>query len=279
VQRIAQAEHDVVRDVDHVGDRTHAGGEQPPLEPGRRGCHPNVAERASDVARAAVEVRDLHVDGLLLGAWRIGPRRRRKLLAEECCNLARDAVDREQVGTVVAGLQLEHVLGELEDVGERRSRLGAVLEHEDAAVVDAELELALREDHSVRRLAAELRLLELLAVGKHRAGQCDGDRCPRTEVPRAADDLPRLGVAHVDAAKLQAICVWMLPRLDDLADEVVAEVAVGVGDAAPHDPVDFTTRDHEPPGDLLDRLVERDVFLQPAGGDAHGHGLVALPAA
>jgi hypothetical protein len=63
----------------------------------------------------------------------------------------------------------------------------------------------------------------------------------------------------------------VLARLDDLADEVVAEVAVDVGNAARDDAIDFATRDHEATGDVLDRLVERHVLLQPADGDAQSH--------
>ena len=63
----------------------------------------------------------------------------------------------------------------------------------------------------------------------------------------------------------------MLAGFDDLADEVVAEIPVRVGDAPLHDPVDLAARDDESRGDLLDRLVESDVLLQPADGDTHGH--------
>src|ERR687886_750654 len=53
------------------------------------------------------------------------------------------------------------------------------------------------------------------------------------------------------------------------ADAIQAEVAVLVRHAAPHDPVDLEAREDEPPRDLLDRPVERDVLAQPADRDLH----------
>ena len=152
-------------------------------------------------------------------------------------DLAGEAIDREQVGPVRGRLDLEHVLGEREHVRERRPGLGAVLEHHDPAVVLAELQLALGEDHPVRDLAAELRGLELLAVGEHRARQRDRDLGPGAEVPGAADDLPRLALPHVDLAQLQPVCVRVLAGLEHEPDPVEAEVAVLVRDSAVEDPL------------------------------------------
>ena len=67
VQRRAEREHDVVRDVDDVRDRAHAGGEEPRLQPGRRRADAGVAEDPADVARAALEVLDADVDRLVAG--------------------------------------------------------------------------------------------------------------------------------------------------------------------------------------------------------------------
>ena len=128
------------------------------------------------------------------------------------------------------GLDLEHVVGEREHVRERRPRLEPVAQHHDPAVVGAELELALGEDHPARELAAELRLAErLLGPGQQRARQRDRDRRAGAEVPRAADDLARLALPHVDPAELEPVGVRVLAGLEHLADEEAAEVAVVVG--------------------------------------------------
>ena len=84
----------------------------------------------------------------------------RELGAGQRGDLARDPVDRRQVGPVVERLDLEHVVAERQHVGERRAGLELVGEHHDPAVVGAELELALRQDHPVGHLAAQLPLLD-----------------------------------------------------------------------------------------------------------------------
>ena len=51
---LAQLEHDVVRRVDHVVDRTHAGQEQPLGDPARRRAHGDVVEHRHGEAGAEV---------------------------------------------------------------------------------------------------------------------------------------------------------------------------------------------------------------------------------
>jgi hypothetical protein len=130
-------------------------------------------------------------------------------------------------------------------------------------VVGAEVDLVLGEDHPVGELAAHLALLELEAVREHGAGERDGDRRAGAEVPRAADDLPRLALAQVDLRQLQPIGVRVLDRLEHLADAKEAEVAVGIGDAARLDPLDLGRRDRQPVGQLGQRHLQRDVVPQP----------------
>ena len=60
------------------------------------------------------------------GARVVVPRRRRERRARDGVHLARDAVDAEAVGPVRRDLQLEHVVADRQDVGERRARLQGV---------------------------------------------------------------------------------------------------------------------------------------------------------
>ena len=269
VERAAQREHHVVRHVDDVRDRAHAGADEPGLHPRRRATDLGAGERAADVARAALEVLDADVDLFVAVARRIGARRRRQLAPVERCDLARHAVDREQVGPVGRQLELEHVLAERQHLPQRRSRLGPVLEDEDAAVVLAQLELLLGEDHPARDLAPQLRLLELRPAREHRARKRDRNRCALAEVPRTADDLARLPLPHVDAAELEPVRVRMLPGLDDAADEIVVGVPIRVGDPATKDVLHHRGRDREALRELVGRDVELDVLAQPVERDAH----------
>ena len=70
VQRAAERDHHVVRHVDDVRDRAHAGREDARSQPHRRRADAHVAEEAGEIARAAVPVLD--VDGDLLVDARCG---------------------------------------------------------------------------------------------------------------------------------------------------------------------------------------------------------------
>ena len=126
-------------------------------------------------------------------------------------------------------------------------------------MVLADLELALGEDHPLRRLAPELALLDHEPAGHRRTGEDHGDRGSRAEVPRAADDRARLALPHVDLRQLQLVRVGVLARLEDLADAEVAEVAVDVRHAAAPDVVDLARRNREPLGQLAERHLDRDI--------------------
>ena len=65
VERAAEREHHVVRDVDDVRDRAHAGVPQPRLQPERRLADRDVAEDAADEAQAALGIVDPDADRLV----------------------------------------------------------------------------------------------------------------------------------------------------------------------------------------------------------------------
>ena len=79
--------------------------------------------------------------------------RRRKLEAEERRDLARKAVDGEQIDPVPRRLDVQNRVSEREHIGEWRPRL-RLGEDDDPRVIAPELELALGQDHSARDFAA-----------------------------------------------------------------------------------------------------------------------------
>ena len=164
MQRIAEREHDVVGDVDHVRDRTHAGVGKTCAKPHRRRADRDVAEHPPDVTRAAFEILDTDVDLLVTRETGIAPRRRRQLEVVDRGDLARDPVDRHQVRAVAGRLGEQDVLDERQGVRERRARLPLVGKNHDSRVIGAEFDLVLGEDHPVRRLTAQLGSRELDAV-------------------------------------------------------------------------------------------------------------------
>ena len=272
MERRAEGEHDVVRHVDDIRDGPHAGGNEPCPHPDGRVPDRRALEAAADVARTAVEVIHTDVDRFLADGARVEVRagRRCKLTVRHDGDLPGDAVDRREIRPVEACLDLQHVVHERDDVSERCPGLGAVLEHHDPAVVVPELELALGQDHPARNLPAKLRLAEgLVRPRQSSAGQGDRDRRAGPEVPRAADDLARLALAHVDLAELEPVGVRMLARLEHLADEKETEIAVEVRNAAAHDPVDLAARQDELRRQLVHGHLERDVLAKP--GDRNPH--------
>ena len=268
MQRAAECEHHVVRDVDDVRNRTHPGREQPRLQPRWRLAHLHVTEEAPDVTRAALEILDTDVERLVYSALGVEARHRCELGARQHRHLASDSVDGHQVGPVEEGLDLEDVLTDRQHVGERRARLEVVGEHHDPGVIATELQLALREDHPVGDLASQLALLDReRAAGHDAAGEHDGDRCAGAEIPGTADDRARLAVAHVDLRQLQLVGVRVLGSLEHTTDAKEPEVAVDVRDAAAHDAVDLAAREDELARKLLERPVESDVLAQPGDRD------------
>ena len=267
VQGVAERKHDVVRDVDDVRDRPHSRGEQPGPQPDRRRPDRRSAEEPPDVSRTRFEVLDRDFNGLVGVPLWIGARRRCELQLVERSHLARDPVDGQQIRPVVARLQLEDRIGERQDVREQRSRLEPVRQEHDPAVIGAELDLVLRKDHSVAELPANLALFELQTAWEHCAGQRDADRCARSEVPRSADDLPRVALAQVDLADLQPVRVRVLHGIEHAADTEEPEVAVDVCDADRLDLVELARRDDEAVRELGDRHLDRDVLPQPADRD------------
>ena len=99
-------------------------------------------------------------------------------------------------------------------------------------------ELVLGQDHPVGLHAAQLGHAELRAVGHHRARPRDGHDLPGGDVGRAADDLLRAAVAHVDHAHAEAVGVGVPAGLEHAADdEALERVDAVVVDASTFVPV------------------------------------------
>ena len=99
-------------------------------------------------------------------------------------------------------------------------------------MVVSEADLVLGEDHPARRLPAQLALVERLVEDRQEGTrQRDRDRRARLEVPRAADDLARVPLPHVDLAHAQPVGIRVRLDREHAADEEATEVAVEVRDA------------------------------------------------
>ena len=145
VQRLAEQEQDVVRDVDDVVDGTLADGRKALDHPVGAGAHLAAADDARRVARAALGVLDrdlnLFVDGGCGGVeLEFGRHLRQRIVPVATvhrAHLAGQACDGEAVGTVRGDLQVEHGVGETGILGERDAHRGIFGQDHDAVVVAA----------------------------------------------------------------------------------------------------------------------------------------------
>ena len=250
VHGLAGEEHHEVRDVHDVVDRPLPRRHEACLQPRRRLRDGHVLEQARGEAGAELRSLDLDVEAghrVALGMWIVRPRRRDERRLRGGMHLAREAVDAEAVGTVRRDLELEHVGGDGQHVGQRRAGLQRLGQDHDALVIGADRELVLGEDHPVGLDPAQLRALELRAVGHDRAGRRDGDRLARRHVGRAAHDRGRLACADVDDAHGQAIRVGVALGRQDATDAEVLQRR----DAVRVDAVDLRAGHRQPLAELL----------------------------
>ena len=142
---------------------------------------------------------------------RVVRRRWVELATEEPGDLARETDHRQQVDAIHGRRDVEHLVADRQDVDERRPGRETVGEHHDPGVVVSEADLVLGQDHPARRLTAELALVQRLVEDREERTR-ERDRNGRTglEVPRAADDLARVSLPHVDLADAEPIGVRML---------------------------------------------------------------------
>ena len=203
-----------------------------------------------------------HVAG---AAGVLGPRRRGQRRVRDRVDLARDAVDAQAVRPVRRDLELEHVRGDRQRVGQRRARGQILRQDHDPVVLGADRDLVLGQDHPARLLAAQLGLLELGAVGHDRAGRGDRDGLAGRDVGRAADDLVRLALADVDRADGQPVGVRMALGAQDLADPEELER----GDAVAVHAVDLGAGHRQARRELVRGQAGIDVVVEPEQRQPH----------
>ena len=203
VQRLAEQEQDVVRDVDDVVDGTLADGRKALDHPVGAGAHLAAADDARRVARAALSVLDRDLDLFVNGGCggvelELGRHLRQRVVPVATvhrAHLASQACDGEAVGAVRGDLQVEHGVGETGVLGERDAHRGIFGQDHDAVVVAAQTKLARGAVHAEAGDAAKLGLLDLHVAGQLRAHHGGDDMVALVEILGAADDLQRLGVA------------------------------------------------------------------------------------
>ena len=155
MERLAELEHHIVRDVDRVVDRSHPGRDQSVLHPLRRWSDGHVLEVRRTEPPAPVGILD--PDDEALRVELVAELRDRWLAQRDALHrreLARDTDDAHTVGPI--GLKLEDEDRIAERISQRLAHSQCLVEDEDALVIVAEAELLLGTDHPLAEDAAHL---------------------------------------------------------------------------------------------------------------------------
>jgi len=148
MQRLAQLEHHIVGDVDHVADGALTCQPQAALHPERRGANGDVADQCGTIARAEVRVGDLDLNLALNGRAR-GLHLDGGGVERPACQrryFAGHPEDREAAGQIGRQIDLQHRVPEIVDKGHAH---GSVIgKQHDAGVLVGDLELELGANHA-----------------------------------------------------------------------------------------------------------------------------------
>ena len=262
---LAVLEHHEVRDVDDVVDGPLAGLLQGAPEPLRGRPDPDPLYQTRGIPWAQVGVLDLdgHPAGYERPVLRVGGIGLCDLRAGDGPDLPRYPQNRQAVRPVRRHLGVQYRVAQ--HVHERSAHGHIVVQHEDAAVVFAETQLALRAHHAGRQDAPDLRGLQGLDLARpvaaqHRALAGEGDLLSGRDVRSAADDSGRLAVAQVDRGQAKPVGVRVRVHLQDIPDEHLVAVPASPGLL---DRADLRSGHGEPVGKLTRWEVYRDIPLEP----------------
>ena len=241
MHRLTVLEHDVVCYIDDVVDRAHSGGAEAAAHPHRGGRDPHVFHDGCAVAAAKI-------DGIVLngekGRYPVSDAAELGLLYAERslvrnCALARKSDHGEAVGAIRRDLELNHRVGEVENLLYVFARLGERVEtavrQDEYPVLDSLRHIVQRKpelgdgaEHSLRNRAAELAFLYLDISGEMASVGCDGDERPLGHVGRAGDNLQGIRRSDVDFAYYKFVGIRMGSYLkhtaDDNSGDIVSEL-------------------------------------------------------
>ena len=262
--RTAEAEHQVVGEVDQRRDRALARAGQAILQPLRRRAIGHPADDPAVEGRATLRIvgADLDRAGEAALDTRCGDRLERAEAGGR--EVARDAVDAHAVRPVRGDRHVEHRRRTMV-FGEGRADRCVARQLDDTIVVLAELELAGRTHHPVRFDPAHRGDLEHHAVHRHRgARQAEHADQPGPGIGRAADDLQRIALTGVDRQHLELVGIGVRRCGEDLGDTEAGKPRGGIVN-----PLDLEPDRVECRGDLRDGGRGVEVVLEPGKREFH----------
>ena len=285
VQRLAELQHQVVGHVHGERHRPHAAAGQPDPHPqrgaGLRGEAAHLAQHEPVAGGRVVDPGrvDVRADEVQRPAQqrRIGQRGRGRIgegHAVRAGQLAGQPAHGHRVAAVGRHRDLQHLVAQVRVRHEIRAQRRVGRQHQDAAVIVADGQLAGRADHPLRDVAVRPARADLEPAGQDRPGQRERDPVADGEVGRAADHPGRLvrrsvelRLGHGDPAVPDRLLQpgQLLDR-EHLGDHHAADV---MPDGLQR--LDLQAGGGQPPCHLVhvDRLGQPRVLAQP--GKRHTH--------
>ena len=263
--RLAHLEHHVVRRVDDVADRAHAGGPEAHLDPVGRGSDGRVGHPSSDEPRTELGLLHLHGESPVhrlagFGEDDLRPAERRTRRRRD---FSRQTDQRQGIAAVRFDIDVQDdVAVELREVDAQRRIRG---QDQDAIGVAGQVQLVAGAQHAVADDAHLLGATDLATAGQN--GAREGDRHPlaRGDVRRAADDLERrVAIAEVHRRQAQAVGPRMTLHRHEFTDDDVAPFGAPSLEA-----LDLHPEKGQTLGELLRGQVDVDVVAEPREGDPH----------
>ena len=267
MDRLAGLEHDEVAGVDDIVDRAQADRLEALLQPGRARADLHAGDDVRGVKRAVLAGLDGHLGeevappGRAHGQSGELHRRVNQIAAEPRGQFARHAEMAEGVRPVGCDLDVEHDVTGRQHLVDGGPERGPPVQDQQAGVLAAKAKLVWRTHHAVRKLAADLRLLDFEITGQDGAGQRHEHAVADLVVRRAADNRLHAPVgAHVDGANRELVGIGMRQAGEHLADHDVLERGHPRADHL----LNLETEKRDGMGDFLGGGVERHVLLKPA---------------
>ena len=219
MQRLTVGEHDVVRNVNNVVDRTQADGRQAGLQPLGRLLHLAAGDADAGVTATSLSILDDHVDGEVVvvdgetidrGAMERGLV---AVLAKPGVEIAGNTPVAQCVGTVGGDVHLyEPVALQVIILGGRHTYHSVVRQYDDTVVRRTNTNLVLSTNHAARLHAAQFRLLDdelVVAVVEHTAQVGHNHFLTSCHVGGAAHNLARFALAQINSRHMQVVAIGM----------------------------------------------------------------------
>ena len=189
VQRLAALEHDIIRDINDVVDRSYTATGQTATHPERTRLQDGARQDTCGIARAVGRIGHLHAGPLRhrLATFCQYGLRHLEFHAIERGHFAGHADHAQAVRTVPGDFQLQNRLDATQHLKQRRAGHRRGRQQHDAAVVGRQPQFVLGTEHALRDLAAQGGLLDLHAVRQCRAHGCERHLVTGIEVVGPAD--------------------------------------------------------------------------------------------